>query len=102
MTETDTRPDFRWGQKDSEQQRYWHHLEWSCPPGVWEYKTTRVNEADHPDWVPVPPGDGWELNVDRWPQLAEEEGGYTRVAPGVLRTGSATAAQLVAHWRRRR
>lgn len=83
-----------------ERQRFFHHLEWSPD---WDYTTTRVAAADHPDgWTPEPPK-GWALNTDRWPLVAEEEAGCTRVGPGVLLHPYAPGgAVLVAHWRKRR
>lgn len=81
----------------AEQARYFHHLEWGTANG-YEYTTTRVKEADHPNWVPEPPA-GWELNVDRWPTYDEETQFWERVGPGVLRSPS---GYLVAHWRRKR
>lgn len=86
----------------AENRRFFHHLEYSMD-GRWEYRSTRVTAADHPDgWEPETPA-GWELNVDRWPQYDEERAGWTRVGPGVLLSpGGFAGPQLVAHWRRRR
>lgn len=85
----------------AEQARFYHHLEWGTANG-YEYTTTRVDEAGHPDWDPTPPA-GWELNVDRWPLYDEEIDGWTRVSPGVLRNPRGHGGPvLVAHWRRKR
>lgn len=86
----------------AENRRFQHHIEWATDG--WEYRTTRVLEADHPEgWEPEPPAGGWELNVDRWPAYDEETASWERVGPGVLRNPYASGgAVLVAHWRRKR
>lgn len=94
----DTRPGYP---KDdlAEQRRYFHHLEWGTVNG-YEYRTTRTPET--PNWNPEPPGEGWELNTDRWPQYDEEHAGWTRVGPGVLRNPRGVhGPELVAHWKRK-
>lgn len=86
----------------AERERFGHHIEWE---NGWEYKTTRVLEADHPngwDHLATQP-DGFELNVDRWPQYDEERVKVTRVAPGVLRNPSGpNGPVIIAYWRRKR
>lgn len=85
---------------EAERARFFHHLEWGTSNG-YQYTNTTVLEADHPDWQPVPP-EGWELNVDRWPQYDEEHAGWTRVGPGVLRNPRGVhGPELVAHWKRK-
>lgn len=81
-----------------ERQRFFHHLEWS---DEWDYTTTRVAAADHPNgWEPEKP-EGWVLNTDRWPRVDEQ--GWTRVGPGVLLNPYAPGGPvLIAHWRKRR
>lgn len=83
----------------SERVRFWHHCEFLKG---WEYRTTSVREADHPDWEPVPPV-GFHLNVDRGVGFDEAAAGWTRVAPGVLRNPNGPSGPvLVAYWRRKK
>lgn len=86
----------------AERERYFHHLEWGTSNG-YEYKTTRVKEADYPDgWKPEAPK-GWTLNVDHWPLHDEEAAGWTRIKPGILRNPyGLDGPELIAHWRRKR
>lgn len=82
----------------AERTRFNHHIEHEYG---WEYTTTTVLEADHPDgWdhMATRP-DGFELNTDRWPQVDELMENATRVGPGVIRKPK--TGRLVAHWRRK-
>lgn len=81
-----------------ERLRFNHHIEHAHG---WEYRTTSVPEADHPDgWdhMATRP-EGFELNTDRWPLVDERMEDATRVSPGVIRKPK--TGHLVAHWRRR-